>query len=116
MDWLLLIVLVPLVIVPIVLLYGFAGCGSFGTSPPPPLEAPFDLVAKAVSTSQINLAWKHASSGGVSFIISFLGPEGSWNENYKTVTGAFTAESTSLAEGVFYSFRVRAAAGGVETV
>jgi hypothetical protein len=80
-----------------------------------PFAPPFDLVATAVSTNQINLAWKHASGGGVTFIISFLGPEGSWNENYKTVTGQFTAESTLLAEGVFYSFRVRAVIGGVET-
>ncbi len=113
MEWIILVVLVPAVIVPIVLLFGFAGCSSFGTEtapPPSPPAGPFELVAKAVSETQIDLAWKHNSMGGVKFIVSFLGPDGVWNENYATVTEK-SLPSASLSPGVSYSYRVRATLG-----
>ena len=56
MEWILLVGLLPLIIVPIVLLCGFAGCGidvvGSGVVLPPK-----NLTATAVGTDKINLSW-----------------------------------------------------------
>lgn len=109
MEWLVLIVVVPAIIVPIVMLFGFAGCSSFGEDIPTP-AAPFDLEATAVSETQIDLKWKHTSAGGVTFIVSFRGPDLVWNENYATVVEK-SFSSKTLTEGLTYSYRVRATLG-----
>jgi len=73
MEWLILIFLVPLILVPIVLLCGFAGCSSFGTSDDPvaptatttptptKTTAPTNFTATANGTDKIALAWQHTS-------------------------------------------------------
>ncbi len=73
MEWFLLIFLVPLILVPIVLLCGFAGCSSFGTSndpvdptatatpTPTKTTAPTTFTATAKGTDEIALEWQHTS-------------------------------------------------------
>src|SRR5207237_1119855 len=58
MQWVVLVVVVPLVLIPIVLLYGFAGCAKFSSAPEPPSTtpagppaAPTDLSATPTSTT-----------------------------------------------------------------
>lgn len=117
MDWLVLIVVVPAVLVPLVLLFGFSGCGSFGTDSKPPaatsLPKPFDLVATAVGETRIDLVWKHPSAGGVTFTVALQGPTG-LVDNHGATT-ALTFQSTGLTPGTTYFYRVRASAGGVES-
>ena len=69
MEWFILIFLVPLILVPIVLLCGFAGCSSFSTgdpvapTAPTPAKttAPTNFTATANGTDEIALAWQHTS-------------------------------------------------------
>jgi hypothetical protein len=66
MEWLILCLLVPAVVVPVVLLWGFVGC-SFqpGTSPPP--LAPQNLVATPTSVTEITLTWDNPNPSPVQF-------------------------------------------------
>ena len=57
MEWLILFLLAPVIIVPIVLLFGFCGCGFTGHGRSP--SAPFNLKATAISDSAISLSWEH---------------------------------------------------------
>lgn len=71
MEWFILIFLVPLILVPIVLLCGFAGCTSFeasndpvappATPTPTKTTAPTNFTATANGTDKIDLAWQHTS-------------------------------------------------------
>lgn len=62
MEWLLLALLAPLVLVPVVLMCGFAGCGSFlpepGTAPFPPTS----LIAERTGERTITLRWTHGDA------------------------------------------------------
>jgi hypothetical protein len=125
MEWLFLLVVVPAVLVPAVLLWGFAGCGSFGEAPapddgsqpvPPPAPAlrpaaPTNLAATPISTSRIDLTWAHPSAGGVRFVVSLQRTDGSWDEKYAGEATPITTKSHSdvgLDEGKRYTYRVRA--------
>lgn len=112
-EWATLVLLVPLVLVPIVLLFGFAGCAremTIGTGPPePPPDMPFGLTATARGESEIQLAWQHSALGGVTFIVAMAGPDGAWNDHYGE-TAEKTFLSKGLAPGTVFSFRVRARA------
>lgn len=105
-EWAILVVLVPLVLVPVVLLLGFAGCEPFG-APSESVDAPTNLVATAVGEDQIDLAWEHSSMGGVTFIVAEAGPDGIWNDNAATTTEKALSRK-NLAAGVTFSYRVRA--------
>ena len=73
MEWFILIFLVPLILVPIVLLCGFAGCSSFSASDDPPptstpptpapskTTSPTNFTARAKGTDEIALEWQHTS-------------------------------------------------------
>jgi hypothetical protein len=63
MEWLILAVVTPLVIVVVVLLYGFVGCGTIldisedEPPAPPPLKGVTNLSAKALGVDKIILSW-----------------------------------------------------------
>jgi hypothetical protein len=64
MEWILLVLLVPAVIVPVVLLFGFAGCAQLlGLDDvayvTPHVEPPTDLKATPKSAHEIDLTWSH---------------------------------------------------------
>jgi hypothetical protein len=107
MDWFILIVVVPLVLVPLVLLYGFAGCGEFGSAPPsdPP---PFDLVATGKGVDHIALEWNHASPATVSFTIARKAPgEAAFDEDYRAGVLQTTFDDKPIPAGL-YHYKVRA--------
>jgi len=64
MEWLVLILLVPAVLVPVILLWGFAGCDLIFELKDP-LTPPTDLFATAVSASEIQLTWQSVHTGVV---------------------------------------------------
>jgi hypothetical protein len=117
-EWLALIIIVPMILVPIVLLWGFAGCGSFGAAPGPPPDpkppAPFNLKAVALSTTQILLTWEHSSAGGVTFFVGRQRLDGTWDDGHGVPTPdtAKTFTDTLPTEGEFHTYRVQAAPAG----
>ena len=129
MDWLILLLLVPAIIVPIVLLCGFAGCAPLaqacegdgdcpagtrcvdgacvegvlaGRRP----SAPVDLGANAVSDSEIDLSWTNNELA----VINFQVQRAEEDEDFAPIsepTGQ-TFQDTGLEEGTTYLYQVRA--------
>ncbi len=78
--------------------------------------APLNLVATAVSTSQINLAWT-ASSGATGYLIqqSLTGSSG-WTQVGSTSSGSTTTfQETGLSAGTTYYYRVVATLGNEDS-
>ena len=68
MDWLILIFLLPLVFIPLVFLMGFVGCGFSPRASP---SAPSNLVATAISPTEIDLTWTdNEAVSSTAFIIT----------------------------------------------
>lgn len=120
MDWFILIFLVPLILVPIVLLCGFAGCGlnlaGELVSPPPD---PSNLEAKAGGTRLVKLSWKDNAGGKAKFQI-LRAEEGSTPPPIGKETGegatSFDNKFEDLSEGTetegrTFVYRVRATWG-----
>ena len=113
MNWFLLLFLIPLVLVPIVLLCGFAGCaqiadlGSASDFPP----APSNLIAKTAGASRISLSWKDNSGGTANFVLlrSTFAPDGSGSLSQigDELVGFFFID-TGLAEGTTFLYQVKA--------
>jgi len=105
MEWLLLSLLVPAVLVPVVLLFGFAGCDVVFRLRDR-LQTPGNLAATGVSASEIQLTWQ-SSHTGVEFEIERT-PDGG-----TAVTLAERPSTTSfldslLAADTVHFYRVRA--------
>lgn len=62
MEWLLLALLAPLVVAPVVLLCGFAGCGSFLPEPVSAPSPPTSLIADRTGDRTITLRWTHSDA------------------------------------------------------
>jgi hypothetical protein len=60
MDWFILLFLLPLILMPVVFLCGFAGCGLDVVGKGPAASKPADLKAVATGPSQVGLTWKDA--------------------------------------------------------
>ena len=71
LEWLILVLLIPLVIVPIVFIAGFTGCGFAPqvSPPPPPLPDPSDFVATPAGSGQILLTWNDNATNTTHFRI-----------------------------------------------
>ena len=113
MNWFLLLFFIPLVLVPIVLLCGFAGCaqiadlGSASDFPP----APSNLIAKTAGASRISLSWKDNSGGTANFVVlrSTFAPDGSSSLSQigDELPGIFFID-TGLPEGTTFLYQVKA--------
>lgn len=102
MEWFVLLVVVPLILVPVVLLWGFSGCDfQEGVLP---VDAPQNLRATGISTNEIVLTWDPTlvSYSSVTYEIQLAN-----GEPLATQSGA-TYLHGSLAEGTAYFYRVRA--------
>ena len=115
MEWIILVVLVPAVIVPVVLLFGFAGCAAIVgiedvtiTQPTP--SKPYDLYAEAIGEFEIRLTWQHDNKALVSFEIERTGGKGGPQKFTGGVggTGLPSFVATGLEGGEWYSFEVEA--------
>jgi hypothetical protein len=63
MEWFILRLLVPAIVVPVVLLWGFAGCDFVFKLDPRPsgLSEPEGLAATPISVTEISLTWSSAN-------------------------------------------------------
>jgi hypothetical protein len=114
MDWLLLIVVVP-VVVAIVLLFRFAGCAKvinledvqYNASPPTtqPVrpDPPFNLRVTDVGEAHITLIWDHRNPGSLVFEIERDG-----RTVHTTPNNVMTWTDRGLAPGQMHTYRVRA--------
>jgi hypothetical protein len=117
MDWLVLLVLTPLIVVAVVFLIGFAGCF---TKPEPPEYggplAPSDLVATATGTDTIDLSWVDNSTDATDFRIRRSDDAGATFSLIGEVQAPETTYSDSgLNEGQYYQYQVFAFAMGSES-
>jgi Fibronectin type III domain len=137
MDWLILILGVPAILIPLVLLFGFAGCVTpaslctddsdcpVGTQcvdglcvAPPPLSAPENLTATALDDHSVALTWTSDDPAGTEFQIERMQEDGERFEPIPapedlSATGA--TDASGLQEGVTYLYRVRALLDGEDS-
>jgi hypothetical protein len=131
MDWLILILGVPAILIPLVLLFGFAGCvqtasctededcpsgtqcidGSCVVATPP-LFPPQNLVARALDDQSVALTWTSADPAGTEFRIERMEDDGEKFETILDDVPSTSATDTSGLEGVTYLYRVRALLAG----
>jgi hypothetical protein len=105
MDWFILLFLIPLILVPVVLLCGFAGCGLdvVGTFQ---VSAPKDLAA-TVSATGVSLTWLDTNSGIVSYAIHRAPVGQTLPTTGPVVKGTTFADPASgLTEGTTFLYRV----------
>lgn len=102
MDWLVLIVVVPLILIPIVVLCGFAGCGTLlGISDD--VASTSGLVAKGTDTQRIDLTWSDNSGGTIGSTVE----RAEIGTGFAAVGGGISSFSSGgLDEGKTYLFRL----------
>jgi hypothetical protein len=108
MEWVLLVVLVPAIVVPIVLLFGFAGCELIFELHDPGV-GPANLVAVVESRSVIKLSWDATGFESSRFEVR---RKRSVDETFEVVSPPLLTDteftSTDLDEDTSYDFGVRA--------
>jgi hypothetical protein len=113
-DWLILVLVTPLIVTIVVLLYGFVGCGLdvVGTGPSKSETAPSNLKATAIGTDRIELEWQD-NAGGVAtwFKIERL-QAGGWFTVPPTPTSPHFQEG-GWEDGTDHTYRVSAILSGV---
>ena len=110
MEWLLLLLLASAIVVPTVMMWGFAGCASFSGSGTP-LTAPTNLDAEAVDTQSIKLTWQGTAGETAVFQVFRTLPndaEKQINIGQESKDTSFT-DANGLTEGLIAMYRVRAA-------
>lgn len=109
MDWLILIFLVPAIIVPIVLLWGFVGCKSFTEAPSPSLQSPTNLRAKGEGTNLVKLTWQYDLTVPVTFKVERVKEGESLPKIQDNLPSSLSFDDTlDLTEGTTYFYKVRA--------
>jgi hypothetical protein len=109
MEWLILLIVVPAIVVPVVLLYGFAGCGF----PNPPIEDPVPpnnlhaLLAPGRKT--VNLNWTGVQEG---FELTRDDKAGSVEAFLTSKKNSHEDTSSLLKPGVTYFYTAKGVIGG----
>src|SRR5688500_11592264 len=110
MNWFILL-LIPLVALPVVLLFGFSGCPAFseGQTDPPPAptggtpsmtapKAPLNLKATALDTSRILVTWTDTNATAADYTVARELSDGSGKASFN-VGKDESRTDTGLAEG-----------------
>jgi hypothetical protein len=112
-EWLLLLLLVPAIVVPVVLLVGFAGCDRvFGIQsfpPPPPPPPPILVSAEGKSGSIIHLIWTWTGDPQTLQAFHFVrtNPDGT-EKPFDAPTSPFETDDMGLQPATTYGYRVQA--------
>ncbi len=110
LEWLILLMLIPAVLVPVILLAGFAGCkfehGLVSTATPPA-----NVTATGVSTSEIDVAWTGSNSDDATFTVRRTPPmPGTPMELDAGPSASFP--DMGLDPGTMYGYEVKATTTG----
>ena len=132
MDWLILILGVPAILIPLVLLFGFAGCtpvaysctdasdcpagthcvdgACFVDALPNPPSAPENLAATALDDHSVLLTWTNTEPAATGFQIERAPEDGNFAAipAPANLSPAGTTDASGLHEGVTFIYRVRA--------
>jgi len=109
MDWTILLLAAPAILVPVVLLFGFAGCGFQGRGVAP-LDIPANLRVMERDFERITLAWDYLDPPpeAVTFQIARQQDGLPWLPLEDLPFSPRTYPHTGLQEGTSYFYRVRA--------
>jgi hypothetical protein len=109
-EWLLLVLLVPAVVVPLVLLGGFAGCSILydpdNLPDPQPPDPPTITSAEGTSVTAVRLEWSHPNPGPFTFRIERTAEGQPASPPVDVPASPF--EDMGLSEGTTYFYRVAA--------
>ena len=137
MDWLTLILGVPAILIPLVLLFGFAGCGrvagvctddadcvvgtqcvdgscvdtgGLNDDLPPPPSAPDNLAAIAIDDQSVSLTWINTDPAATGFRIERAPEAGDFAAipAPADLSATGATDTSGLQEGVTFIYRVRA--------
>lgn len=103
-EWALALVLVPIIVAPFVLAFGFSGCQLVFQAEFTP--APTSVSAVATGLTSIRVAWDHAESGKMTFEV-IRTPDGG-EASLPIPTPDLFLDDAGLEEGTTYFYRVRA--------
>jgi hypothetical protein len=103
MEWLTLLLLVPAIVIPVIVLFGFAGCGA--EIGPGVLTAPTITLAKPVDEHTIRVEWTNPNFSATRVEI-LRTPEGPGPPPTADQQSPFLDKQ--LTPGVTYSYRIRA--------
>ncbi len=105
MEWLTLIVLLPAILIPVVLLWGFSGC-KFSVAVGAGTLAPTNVRATGISTSAISLTWDNPNTVPVTFQVERT----KQGESTPTplASSSTTFQDTGLEEATSYFYTVKA--------
>ncbi len=104
MEWALLIVLVPAVVIPVVLLLGYTGCGpDFGTA----LSPPTGLAATATGPQSIVLTWQFVGGSGYTFLVERATLTGPFVQVAAVPTSLEHTDTKDLVPEAAFRYRVR---------
>ena len=116
-EWLLLVLLVPAIVAPVVLLFGFAGCGFTGRAVA--LPVPIINSANGKSRSVIALNWIiDVAASEIEFerrLVTPMGPMGPPVTFRKTGSPNTQDDDENLESGTTYEYKARAVFGGGDT-
>jgi hypothetical protein len=103
-EWVILLLLIPAILVPVVLLGGFAGC-TFSRSVGGAPAAPTNVTATPVSPSEIDLSWTNPNTSAVTFQVHRLPPAPD-PKVVIPVGSATTFSDTGLTAGTTYGYNI----------
>jgi hypothetical protein len=106
MEWLVLILIAPAIIVLVVLLWGFAGCYQSVTLSGSPVAAPVNLTAAPLDVDSIRLTWT-GTEPNATYQIERT-PEGQSADPLLDAGANFSFDDLGLQVGTTYFYRVRA--------
>jgi hypothetical protein len=108
MEWLILLLLVPAIVVPLVLRFGFAGC-SFEAPPVPP-PPPVITSVTATDLRTLTVRWSDTSGTGTEFIIErtkVADPASPLISKHVDISARELIDDGDLEEGTEYRYTVQ---------
>jgi hypothetical protein len=122
LDWLILLLGVPAIIVPIVLLWGFAGCGIDTVGNDEPVTdlsskpaAPTNLKATAMGPNLIKLRWDDNTGGTTKFRGVRVEEGTSDTRPFENLVKPEFEDTVDLKEGTTYFYTVKATLAGTDS-
>ena len=118
-EWLILLLVTPILITVVVLLYGFVGCGEMlppdaPTQPSKPPK-PGNLRARGVATNLVKLTWQNTVGTNVTFKVERTEEKTGTKQNFDVPGPDKHDDNLNLTEGSTYFYTLRASVAGLDS-